>query len=84
MEELESAFSEKTRAIVLNTPHNPVGKVSRPSGPMVRRTLTQDLEWCKFLTLARDIIVLCSVASYFIFTMNCWDNLTELCGITKL
>ena len=41
-EELESAFSEKTRAIVLNTPHNPVGKVSGPSGPMVRRTLTQE------------------------------------------
>jgi len=26
-DELESAFSEKTRAIVINTPHNPVGKV---------------------------------------------------------
>ncbi|XP_020603611.1 kynurenine--oxoglutarate transaminase 3-like isoform X2 [Orbicella faveolata] len=26
-EELESTFSEKTRAIVINTPHNPVGKV---------------------------------------------------------
>ncbi|KAJ7360358.1 Kynurenine--oxoglutarate transaminase 3 [Desmophyllum pertusum] len=26
-EELESAFSEKTRIIVINTPHNPVGKI---------------------------------------------------------
>ncbi|KAL9989089.1 hypothetical protein ACROYT_G003598 [Oculina patagonica] len=26
-EELESTFSEKTRAIIINTPHNPVGKV---------------------------------------------------------
>ena len=26
-EELESAFTEKTRAIVINTPHNPIGKV---------------------------------------------------------
>ena len=26
-EELESKFSDKTRAIVINTPHNPVGKV---------------------------------------------------------
>ena len=28
--ELESAFSQKTRAIVINTPHNPVGKVRIP------------------------------------------------------
>ncbi len=27
LRELEAAFSEKTRAIVLNTPHNPTGKV---------------------------------------------------------
>ena len=26
-DELEAAFSEKTRAIVINTPHNPIGKV---------------------------------------------------------
>ena len=26
-EELEAAFTEKTRAIVINTPHNPIGKV---------------------------------------------------------
>ena len=26
--ELESAFNEKTRIIVVNTPHNPVGKAS--------------------------------------------------------
>ena len=26
-DELEAAFSEKTRAIIINTPHNPIGKV---------------------------------------------------------
>ena len=26
-DELEAAFSEKTRVIVINTPHNPIGKV---------------------------------------------------------
>ncbi len=28
MKELEAAITPKTRAIVLNTPHNPTGKVS--------------------------------------------------------
>lgn len=27
-QELESKFSSKTKAIILNTPHNPIGKVS--------------------------------------------------------
>ncbi len=27
-EELEKAFNSKTKAIVVNTPHNPTGKVS--------------------------------------------------------
>ena len=28
LEELESKFSEKTKMFVINTPHNPLGKVS--------------------------------------------------------
>lgn len=27
MDELEAAFNEKTRVLILNTPHNPTGKV---------------------------------------------------------
>ncbi len=30
-EELENAFSNKTRAIIINTPHNPTGKVFTPA-----------------------------------------------------
>lgn len=45
-EELESTFSEKTRAIVINTPHNPVGKVKIQSDSVqtLRGTVAQWLD----------------------------------------
>ena len=32
MDELEAAFNDKTRVLILNTPHNPTGKVGHPAG----------------------------------------------------
>jgi kynurenine aminotransferase len=40
-DELRAAFSEKTKAIIINTPHNPVGKV------FTREELTKIADLCK-------------------------------------
>ena len=35
MDELEAAFNDKTRVLILNTPHNPTGKVGPLAGILV-------------------------------------------------
>ena len=40
-DELRAAFSDKTKAIIINTPHNPVGKV------FTRAELEKIAELCK-------------------------------------
>src|SRR5581483_7183000 len=48
-EELRAAFSKKTRALILNTPHNPTGRVfSR-----------EELEFIAGLCIEHDVTVIC-------------------------
>lgn len=58
---MEALFTEKTKAIILNTPHNPLGKVfSR-----------QELEF--IANLCRKYNVLCIVRTYLYFQFA-FDN----------
>lgn len=84
VEELKSAFSSNTRAILVNTPHNPTGKIFSRTELELIASLCKEHDALAISDEVYDKLVrLCSsmiIISIFLLHYSVWNNSSELDG----
>jgi aminotransferase len=83
-EDLKKAFSSRTKAIIINTPNNPTGKVFTRSELKLVRDLCEDYDCLAITDEIYEQIVYDGYEHVSLATLDgMWDRTVTICGMSK-